>query len=60
MATTVIAGILVVAGALVAFDAMAAIVVARRAGRRIDRRTWPQLAIGVAGIAVGAPLLLTS
>ncbi|WP_435079799.1 hypothetical protein [Clavibacter michiganensis] len=60
MATTVIAWILTVAGALVTLDALAAIVVARRAGRRIARRTWPQLVVGTAGLALGVPLLVTS
>lgn len=55
-----IAWILTVAGALVTLDALAAIVVARRAGRRIARRTWPQLAVGAAGLALGVPLLVTS
>ncbi|MBM7411501.1 hypothetical protein JOE38_001324 [Clavibacter michiganensis] len=60
MATTVIAWIMTVAGALVALDALATVVVARRAGRRIAGRTWPQLAVGVAGLALGVPLLVTS
>ncbi|KDP89684.1 MULTISPECIES: hypothetical protein [Clavibacter] len=60
MATTVIAWTLTVAGALVTLDALAAIVVARRVGRRIARRTWPQLAVGAAGLALGVPLLVTS
>ncbi len=60
MATTVIAWILTVAGALVTLDALAAIVVARRAGRRIARRTGTQLAVGAAGLALGVPLLDTS
>ena len=49
-----------VAGALVTLDALATVVVARRAGRRIARRTWPQLAVGVFGLALGVPLLVTS
>jgi threonine/homoserine/homoserine lactone efflux protein len=60
VATTVIAWIMTVAGALVSLDALAAVVVARRAGRRSARRTWLQLAIGVAGLALGVPLLVTS
>ncbi|CCE76217.1 hypothetical protein [Clavibacter nebraskensis] len=60
MATTVIAWIMTVAGALVSLDALAVVVVARRAGRRTARRTWLQLAIGIAGLALGVPLLVTS
>ena len=60
VATTVIAWIMTVAGALVALDALVTVVVARRAGRGSARRTWIQLATGVAGLALGVPLLVTS